>query len=82
MGYYAQPFAVDLGKIRQILGSGISHYSKPEIDHLLTMLEKIQLSEKDMESDEGEVLQDLIMAFTNCLRTCREKGVEWVSFIH
>jgi hypothetical protein len=61
---------------------GISHYSKPEIDHLLTVLGKIQPSEKDMLSDDGEVLQDLITAFTNGLRTCREKGVEWVSFIH
>ncbi|MBT1707713.1 hypothetical protein KK062_05750 [Fulvivirgaceae bacterium PWU5] len=61
---------------------GISHYSKPEIEHLLAVLEKIQPSEKDMESDDGEVLQLLISTFTNGLRTCREKGVEWVSFIH
>ncbi|MBT1685505.1 DUF7691 family protein [Dawidia soli] len=61
---------------------GISHYSKPEIDHLLAVLSKIQLTEKDKQSDDGEVLQELMAAFSEGLQLCRGKDTEWVAFIH
>lgn len=61
---------------------GISHYSKPEIDHLLAVLSKIQLTEKDKQSDDGEMLEELMAAFSEGLQLCRGKDTEWVAFIH
>ncbi len=60
----------------------ISHYSKPEIHYLLTGLDKIGLPDTVSEDDEPEEVIEILTGFRDGLRVCREKDVEWVSFLH
>ncbi|MFN8995296.1 MAG: hypothetical protein ACK5X3_16750 [Pseudomonadota bacterium] len=62
----------------------ISHYSKQEVDYLLTELNKIGIDEKkaSRKSDDFENLQELLKTFRDGLQICKDKNVEWVSFLH
>lgn len=62
----------------------ISHYSKEEVSYLLAELNKIEIVEKKAGSnnDEFEELQELLKTFKDGLQICKDKNVEWVSFLH
>ncbi|MBL0745648.1 DUF7691 family protein [Chryseolinea lacunae] len=62
----------------------ISHYTKDEVSYLLTELNKIGIDEKkaNHESDDFSPLQQLLKAFRDGLQICKDKNVEWVSFLH
>jgi hypothetical protein len=62
----------------------ISHYSKQEVSYLLTELNKIEMAEIKAvnNNDEFEELQELLEAFRDGLQICKDKNVEWVSFLH
>jgi len=67
----------------------ISHYSKNEIDYLLNELHKMDiLQEESIKPDESDVfdewdeLQELLTTFRNGLQVCKDKNVEWISFLH
>lgn len=62
----------------------ISHYSKQEVNYLLTELKKFEIDEKiaDNNNDEFEELQELLKTFREGLQICKDKNVEWVSFLH
>ena len=62
----------------------ISHYSKPEIDYLLTQFEAIEIDERkaDFNNEEFDEVHELLKAFRDGLQICKEKNVEWVSFMH
>jgi hypothetical protein len=62
----------------------ISHYSKQEVEYLLTELKKMGIEEKNASrsSDDLDELQELLEAFRDGLRICKDKNVEWVSFLH
>ncbi len=58
----------------------ISHYSKSEIDYLLNELSKSKIIQEP--SDNLSELQELLIAFQTGLQVCKDKGVEWISFLH
>lgn len=62
----------------------ISHYSKQEVNYLLTELNKIEIDERkaDSNNDEFDELQELLETFKDGLQICKDKNVEWVSFLH
>ncbi len=62
----------------------ISHYSKAEIDYLLDNLSKIEIDEKkaNRKNDNFDNLHELLKAFRDGLQICKDKKVEWVSFLH
>lgn len=62
----------------------ISHYSKQEVSHLLTELNKIETDKAPPNSnnDDFEGLPELLKAFRAGLQICHDKNVEWVSFLH
>ncbi len=62
----------------------ISHYSKPAISYLLTAFNKIEIDEKKADSDskDFEELQELLKTFRDGLQICKDKNVEWISFLH
>jgi hypothetical protein len=62
----------------------ISHYSKQEVSYLLTELNKIDIDEKkaDSNSDDFDDFQMLLKTFRDGLQICKDKNVEWVSFLH
>ena len=57
----------------------ISHYSKQEIDYLLTELNKIEIDSNNSELEES---YELLKAFRDGLQICKDKDVEWISFLH
>jgi hypothetical protein len=59
----------------------ISHYSKQEVNYLLTELNKIEIIKKNVDDNLNE-LQELLKAFRDGLQICKDKNVEWVSFLH
>lgn len=62
----------------------ISHYSKEEVNYLLEELKKIEIDENKESSDDEDVeeLHELLKAFRDGLQVCKDKDVEWVSFMH
>ena len=62
----------------------ISHYSKEEVNYLLEELKKMEFDgNKESGNDEDvEELHELLKAFRDGLQVCKEKNVEWVSFMH
>jgi hypothetical protein len=61
----------------------ISHYSKIEIDYLLKELDKLQIDKgAAFKNSDAEEVIELINYFKEGLKTCQEKNVEWVSFLH
>ena len=62
----------------------ISHYSKEEVNYLLEELKKMELDGNKESSDDEDVedLHELLKAFRNGLQVCKDKDVEWVSFMH
>lgn len=65
-------------------GPFISHYSKKEIEYLLSELNKMEIDEKkaDENDDEFEERYYLLKKFRDGLQVCKDKHVEWVSFMH
>lgn len=62
----------------------ISHYTKQEVSYLLTEVNKIESDKTNPNdnNDDFEELQDLLKAFRDGLQICKDKNVEWVSFLH
>ncbi len=57
----------------------ISHYSKNDIDYLLLELKKNNL---EIETKNNPDLKEFITTFREGLQFCKDKNLEWISFIH
>ncbi len=57
----------------------ISHYSKNEIEYLLSELKKINI---ETETKNNPDLKEFITTFRDGLQFCKDKNLEWISFIH
>jgi hypothetical protein len=62
----------------------ISHYSRQEVNYLLTALGNMSIHANEIENkDVGfDELQELLIALRDGLQVCKDKDVEWVSFLH
>jgi hypothetical protein len=63
---------------------GITHYSKEEISYLLNELAKIEIQDlrASYYNEEFEEIEELITTFKEGLQICKDKNVEFVSFLH
>ena len=62
----------------------ITHFTKQDIEHINSVMSKIEIDENkaDFDNDDFDEVQDMLKNIRDCFRTCKENGLEMITFTH